>query len=83
MTRINAARAYLAQLSVAYDALEAERQRLLLASTRVPEIQAEKAEILVDAQAALDKLNALQGTSFTLTQARKWFEMPAPTPEIP
>lgn len=83
MSRINAARAYLAQLSVAYDALEAERQRLLAAAQRIPEIQAEKQELLADAQAALDKLNALQGTSYTLQQARKWFAMPTPAPSNP
>lgn len=77
MSRSNAARAYLAQLVLSYEELEAERQRLLQAAKRIPEIQAEKQEILADAQTALDKYNALEGTSFTLAQARKWFGRPS------
>lgn len=78
MSRINAARAYFTQLAVAYDTLERERQALLNAAARITEIQAEKAEIIADAQLALDKLNALQGTDYSLAQARKWVEMPTP-----
>lgn len=89
MSRSNAARAYLAQLVLTYEELEAERQKLLAAAARIPEIQAEKQALLVDAQAALDKFNALEGTSHTLAQARKWFQRPSalpvitPTPELP
>ena len=77
MSRSNAARVYLAQLVLAYEELEAERQKLLAAAKRIPQIQAEKANIIADAQVALDKLNALEGTSYTLAQARKWFGRPS------
>jgi hypothetical protein len=89
MTRTDAARAYLATLVLNYEELEAERLKLLAAAERITEIQAEKQDLLVDAQAALDKYNALEGTSHTLAQARKWFQRPSaptaidPTPELP
>lgn len=88
--RADATRAYLTSLVVQYEALEAERQRLLQAAGRITEIQAEKADLIADAQEALDKYNALEGTSYTLTQVRKWFNnttgvpvFATPTPEIP
>jgi chromosome condensin MukBEF ATPase and DNA-binding subunit MukB len=84
MSRIEAAKAYLRELVVAYESLERERQQLLAATTRLDEIQAEKADLVADAQAALDKLNALQGTSYTLAQVRKFFvPTPPPPPESP
>jgi hypothetical protein len=89
MSRSTAARTYLAQLVLTYEELEAERQKLLVAADRITEIQAEKADLLVDAQYALDKYNALEGTDYTLQQARAWFQRPSvppainPTPELP
>jgi hypothetical protein len=70
-TRTQAARQYLLNLVVAYETLEDERQTLLQAAARIAEIQTEKAEVIADAQEALVKYNALAGTSYTLTEARK------------
>jgi hypothetical protein len=89
--RTNAARQYLTNLVVTYEALEEERQTLLQAATRITAIQAEKAEIIADAQEALDKYNALEGTSYTLIQVRDMFSakppvippLPEPGPPLP
>jgi hypothetical protein len=70
--RNQAARQYLFVLVAEYEALEAERQRLLAGTTRIDEIQALKADLISDAQDALDKYNALEGTSYTLQQVRNW-----------
>jgi hypothetical protein len=84
MSRIDASVAYLRALVVEYEQLETERTRLLAAEARLQEIAAEKQALIADAQEALDKLNALQGTSYTLAQVRKHL-LPAtdPTPETP
>jgi hypothetical protein len=81
--RKNAARAYLTNLVVTYDTLEAERQQLLLAAERIAEIQAEKAELVADAQEALTKYNALMGTSYTLQDVRNMFGTRPPAVEPP
>jgi hypothetical protein len=80
MTRIEAAKAYLRELVIAFEELEAERQRLLKAADRITEIQAEKADLVADAQDALAKFNSLAGTSYTLAQARNLFR---PSPDTP
>jgi hypothetical protein len=80
MNRIDAARQYLRDLVISYEDLEAERQRLLKAADRITEIQAEKADLIADAQEALAKFNSLAGTSYTLAQARNLFR---PSPDIP
>lgn len=83
MYRSNAARAYLAQLVIAYEELEAERQRLLAAAQRIPEIQAEKQTLLEDAQEAITKYNAVTGESLTLAEARARFRPPGAAPITP
>jgi uncharacterized protein (DUF3084 family) len=80
MSRIDAATAYLRELVVAYESLERERKQLLDAAQRLQQIAAEKADLVADAQAALDKLNALQGTDYTLAQIRKRFVPSTETP---
>jgi len=78
--RVQIARNYLISLIATYDALEAERQRLLASAGRLTEIQAEKAELIADAQGALDKYNTLNGTSYTLQQVRNALDPVPPTP---
>lgn len=82
MSRANAARQYLSQLVLAYEELEAERQKLLAAAQRIPEIQAEKQDLIADAQLALDKYNALTGQSLTLADIRNQIRPPN-QPNIP
>lgn len=74
MSRKDFVRQYLYQLLLKWEALEEERQQLLAAATRITAIQAEKAELLTDAQDALVKFNAVNGTSFTLPQVRAWYD---------
>ena len=81
-TRTQAARQYLMSLVVEYEALEAERLKLLDAAARITEIQAEKADLIADAQDALAKYNALNGTNYTLAQVRSWV-LAVAVPSIP
>lgn len=74
MTRLDYIRQYLFTLVLQYEALEAERQKLLAAATRITEIQAEKQSLLADAQDALVKFNAVGNTSYTLQQVRSWYD---------
>lgn len=80
--RINAARQYLANLVITYEMLEQERQQLLAAASRIAEIQAEKQELLDDAQEALVKYNALTGENYTLQDIRDRFTAKPPTPPV-
>jgi hypothetical protein len=67
------AQQYLFNLVHQYERLEAERQKLLAAASRITQIQAEKAELIDDAQEALTKYNALFGTTYTLQNVRSWY----------
>lgn len=73
MSRKELAQQYLFSLVVKWEALEAERQELLAAATRITAIQNEKADLLSDAQDALAKYNQVFGTSYTLPQVRAWY----------
>jgi hypothetical protein len=88
MTRQEMVKQYLFGLVVRYEALEVERLALLEAAARITAIQAEKAELIADAQDALDKFNAVHGTTYTLPQVRAWYDasigmvvIPPPPPE--
>lgn len=90
MNRKEFAQQYLFGLVVQYEALEKERQQLLAAAARITAIQAEKADLIADAQEALTKYNALHGTSYTLPQVRAWYDRttavmtkPPPTVAVP
>lgn len=74
MDRKDFARQYLYQLILRWEELEAERQQLLAAATRITAIQAEKADLLTDAQDALAKYNQVFGTSYTLPQVKAWYD---------
>lgn len=90
MSRKELAQQYLFNLVLQWEALEAERQELLAAATRITAIQDEKAELLSDAQDALVKYNQVFGTSYTLPQVRAWYntqtrmiQQPLPTAVVP
>jgi hypothetical protein len=71
-------RGYLQTLLYGFNALQTEKQALQAAATRLPAINAEMQDLVADAQAALDKLNALQGTTFTLQEMRQQLGAIAP-----
>lgn len=66
MTRIDLLNKYLRDLVVASRVLQTEKTALQAAQARIPDINAELIDMRNDAQNALDRLNALQGTSLTL-----------------
>lgn len=74
MSRSQSIRDYLGTLITEYVALEAERQALLDAAARITAIQAEKQDLISDAQTALDLYNSIHGTSHTLQEVRTWFD---------
>jgi hypothetical protein len=83
MTRKEFIQQYLFSLIVQYETLEKERQDLLEAAARITAIQAEKADLLADAQDVLAKYNAVHGTSFTLAQVRAWYDATMRTITVP
>jgi hypothetical protein len=73
MTRKDFIRQYLFTLVMEYEKLEKERQALLAAADRITAIQAEKSDLLIDGQAALDLYNSIWGTTHTLQDVRSWY----------
>lgn len=61
---------YMVALVQQYDVLEAERQTLLNPQARLAEINAQRQELIGDAQELLPKYNAIFGTSYTLAELR-------------
>lgn len=74
MSRQTFIQQYLFSLVEQYERLEAERQALLEAATRITAIQAEKSDLIADAQEALTKYNAIFGTAYTLQDVRAWYD---------
>jgi hypothetical protein len=73
MSRQLIVRQHLFNLVLQYEGLEAERQKLLAAAERITVIQAEKAELIEEAQEALNRYNAVNGTTYTLQNVRSWY----------
>lgn len=71
---------YLRDLVNQYESLTVERETLLNPQARLAEIATERADILADAQEALAKFNAMDGTSYTLADLRRRFNPPDPKP---
>lgn len=61
---------YMVGLILQYDVLEAERQILLNPQDRLAEVNAQRQELIADAQELLPKYNAVFGTNYTLAQLR-------------
>lgn len=80
MSRKAATVNYLRDLVNQYDAISAERETLLNPQARLAEIAAARQELIADAREALDKLNAMDGTSYTLADLRRRFNPPDPKP---
>lgn len=74
--RITSLSKYLSELVGASLTLNAEKNALQQAETRIPIINAELIVLRADALVALDKLNQLQGTTLTLADIMKQFGPP-------
>ena len=76
MSRQTAISDYIVSLIRQYDVLDAERQILLAPAARLAEVNAQRQDLIADANEILPKYNAVNGTTYTLAQLRAVLSTP-------
>jgi hypothetical protein len=74
LNRVEVLTSYLRDLVIQFISLQDEKTQMQNAAARIIEINGLIADLQTDAQAALDRLNTLQGTTFTLQDIKKRYQ---------